>query len=634
MTQYSKEQADKAYQEGNPLMTDAEYDKTFGIDASDIDSEFENSNWPIVDLTMFMGSLKKIKNNVPQLLVWADKYCSEWIHWSDKLDGSSGELTYINGKLHAGKTRGDGKRGNDVTPNVMLMQVPKEIDELGKAVVRVEYILHVADWKKHMSDKKTCRGGAAGAVNKKDGTNCQYIKCIAFDIEVEGKTFTTKNEKKDYLKSLGFEMPSYGKIKRSDVAGVKKLLKSAEEDRLKLPYEIDGMVLEADDIEFFDKQGVSDKRPRGSRAFKFLDVGVKTIINEVIWQVGKTGFITPVALLEPTDIGGVTVERVMLNNPSMIAALELGIGCEAELIRSNEVIPKITKRFTKGKLIEIPKVCPSCQCKTHLEQTVKKELVILEISDLKTANINKEIADQKYQLKCSNLDECPAQGLGRIVGFLQSLDVKGFKEKTVEKLLDAGLIETPADLYAINTTKFAELEGLSDKIVDKLLKELHNKSAKATLPMFIKSLTISGFSASSTEKVMKGQFKDLESLRKATVEELESIDKIGNFKATCLVEGLKRKSDLIDKLLPWVPIQGLVLDGKLSGKSFCFTGFRDNKAEAKIKELGGEIKASATKDLNYLVAKKPDGKSSKLEKARKNGSEVIGIDEMLNMIGE
>lgn len=632
MTQITKEQADKAYRDGNPLMSDAEYDAKFGLDASDVDTEFENSVWPIVPLTMFMGSLKKIKNDVAELWKWADKYCSAQVHWSEKLDGSSGELTYENGKLVSGKTRGDGKRGNDITPNVMLMKLPKEIEEKRKTVIRVEYILKFEEYKKYMSDKKNPRNAAAGAVNRKDGAGCEHLRGIAFDVEVEGLEFGSKFEKKRYLQKLGFETPQFGLfLKEMDY--FKDIIDSMAASRADLPYEIDGIVFEADGIEFFNQQGIVDQRPRAARAYKFADQGQKTIIKSVTWQIGKTGYVTPVGELEPTNIQGITISRVMLNNPSELATLKLGVNCEAELVRANDVIPKIVRGITQGeRRFDIPTECPSCGYELVLERAVKGEQEIIRHKDMSEELLyNEHLDGKKYQLKCCNIDDCPAQGLGRIVGYLQALDVKGFAEKTVIKLLDAGLIESPADLYTINTTKFASLEGMSDKIVDKLLRELHNKSQKATLPMFIKALTISGFSASSTEKAM-ARYTTLDELRKATVEDLESIDKIGEYKAKCLVDGLKKKSGLIDELLKWVNIEQTVLDGKLSGMSFCFTGFRDNKAEARIKELGGVIKASATKDLTHLVAKNPGGKSSKLDKARSNGTKVIGVDELMEMI--
>lgn len=628
----TKEQADKAYREGNPIMTDAEYDAKFGLDASDIDSEFENSIWPIVPLTMFMGSLKKVKNDVGSLQKWYQKNSSPVVHWSEKLDGSSGEINYVNGKLVSGKTRGDGKRGNDITPNVLKMQLPLSIPEKRNTVVRVEYILTIQNWKEHLSDKKNPRNAAAGAVNRKDGAGCEHIQAIAFDIEVEGKEFLTKTEKKEYLHTLGFRTPSFGAFAAQGMNQVDQLITDYVNKRSTLPYEIDGLVFEADDVKFFEDAGVVDQRPRAALAFKFADQGQKTVIKSVTWQVGKTGYITPVGELVPTDIQGITISRVMLNNPSELASLNLGVDCEAELIRANDVIPKIAKGLTtgKGKFI-IPEKCPSCSSTLHMEQTVRGVVDIYQHAGKDQEEVYSHIKGQKFQLKCSNVDDCPAQGMGRILGYLSALDVKGFAEKTVEKLIDAGLIENPADLYTVNTTQFANLDGMSDKIVNKLLQELHNKSQKVTLPMFVKALTITGFSASSTEKVM-GKYPTIQHLRQATQEDLEAIDQIGPHKAACLVAGMKKKQALIDELLKWVNIQSLVLDGKLSGKSFCFTGFRDNKAEERIKELGGEIKASATKDLTYLVAKNPTGASSKLDKARKNGTQVIGIDELMGML--
>lgn len=629
MTKITKDMADKAYREGNPLMSDAEYDAKFGLDASDIDTPDKGSSvWPKEKLTIPMGSLLKV-NNFDDLFDWKASYCSDIACWSDKLDGNSGELTYQDGELVKGMTRGNGEIGDNITPNVLKMQVPKNIDLKGTIHVRVEFILFLKDWKDHFSDKKNPRNAAAGSIRRLDGAGCEYIRCLPFDIHGDNVQAESKFEKFELLKSLGFHMPRYGSIDNStEIADL--LGKTESEDRANLPYEIDGIVFEANDLDFYLEQGERSGRPRAARAFKFTSQSAVTTIKDVIWQVGKTGFITPVGILDPTDIGGVTITRVMLNNPSELATLKLGRNCKAELIRANDVIPKIVALHEKGQeYYDIPRSCPSCGKETILMDDKSP----IDLGDRDIKEINEQISGKKARLKCPNQELCPAQTEYRIVYYLKSIDVKGFGDETVSKLLDAELISDPADLYTVNTVKFAELEGLSEKIVDKLLKELHTKSSKITLPNFIKALSIPGISASSAELIM-GKFANLEQMRKATVDELLTIDGLGEFKANCFVDGIKAKSDLIDKLLPWVTVDTPVLDGKFSGSSFCFTGFRDKNAEEKIKELGGTIKSSATKDLTYLVAKNPDGRSSKLEKARKNGTQVIGIDDMLVMLEE
>jgi DNA ligase (NAD+) len=623
----TKEQADKAYREGNPIISDSQYDEMFGLNASDIDTEIEdNSVWPQVKLSIFMGSLLKIKNNVDELNEWALKYGSDFILWSDKLDGSSGELTYQDGKLIQGATRGgNGEVGNNITPNVLKMNVPKTIKRKGRVVVRCEYILHISDWQKHFSDKKNPRNAATGAVNKLDGTNCEHLRCIAFDIIDENKEYTSKFDKFNDLKELGFEMPNYGKVKRSEL---KEVVLKATQDRNSLPYEVDGIVFDADDLVHFEKLGIVSNRPRAARAFKFADQASETIIKDIVWQVGKTGVITPVGLLEPTELAGVTVSRVILNNPALIAKMGLGPGCRAELVRANDVIPKIRALIeNKSGPFEIPRICPSCGSATKLVD--RKNEITLDDRDI--TEINKEITDSKAQLFCPNSKECPSQSLGKFIGFLKALGVKGMASSTIEKLLDAKLIETPADLYTVDREKFSTLEKMSSKVVDKLMKELELKSKSVALPQFIKSLSINGFGSSSTKKAMT-VYPTLKDLRGATVEELSKVDGIAEITANCLIEGLKDNEKLIDELLKFVTITEVVSDGKLSGKTFCFTGFRDAESQEKLVSLGAEIKSSVTKDLSYLVVKDVNGTSSKITKAKKNGTEIIAIEEMKKML--
>lgn len=620
----TKEQADKAYREGNPLISDVEYDELFGINASDIDTP-SLENRPKVKLSMPMGSLLK-ENTLPDLISWKQKYGgTKGICWSDKLDGSSGQLTYQDGRLISAVTRGNGLIGDDVTNWATKMRVPQQIDYQQTLYVRVEFILLVEDWKKHFSDKKNPRNAATGALTRLDHKGCEYVHCIPFDIHGESIAVTTKKEKFEFLKSLGFTMPNYGVVETDEE--IDQLIKKISEERENLPYQIDGLVFESNDLKHYQELGERSQRPRAARAFKFEAKSAVTTIKSVTWQVGKVGFITPVGELEPVDIDGVTIGRVMLNNPSELATLKLGPNSKVELIRSNDVIPKIRKGLDfHNSPFEIPHSCPACGTATILQDD-KVEI------DIKQENLYSKISSKKARLKCPNHETCPAQGHYRIVYYLKTLGARGFGDETIAKLLDAGLIKDQADLYTVHTVKFAELEGMSHKVVDKLLKELHQKSKEVPLPRFISSLAIPGVSESTAKMAME-VCPDLESMKKVAKEQLLSISGFGEYKADCFVWGMNNKAELIEKLSKWVQIDTISGDGPFKDKTFCFTGVRDKQAEEQIKKLGGTVKSSAVKDLTYLIAGDPTGRSTKLDKARSNGTTIIGIEELKNMLAK
>lgn len=598
---------DRAYYDGKPLIPDSTYDAVrsyanmrFPELKKKVGKKEENSVWPKVSLEIPMGSLDKV-NDISDLEKWYRKYTSGMVVSTYKVDGSSVELTFENGVFTRGVTRGDGFVGDDITPNARKMKFPKNINEKGITRVRGEIVLIKSDFDTYFAPKgdKNPRNSAAGTTRRLDGTGAEHLTIIAFDILSDEKDFTKKIEKFTHLKKLGFLVPN--PIVVPNINAINQIIEHTNTNRKAIFYEIDGLVFEENDLEKAEEQGITDNRPKAAKAYKFAADSAIAVLLDVVWQVGKTGSMTPVGIITPTAIQGVTISRVMLNNLAHIDELGLELGSKFTLIRANDVIPKITKTLSKtGKKIIPPLKCPSCG-------------VLLNASD-------------PMHITCENHEECPAQGAYRIVAFLDILGVKGMGDKIIEKLMDAGLIKDFTDLYTLDIDKASEIEGMSKTVLQKSYKELILKSQKVTLPKFIKSISIKNIGESATEKVMP-LYPTVHDLFGMKYEVLVGIDGIGESIASDFIMGVNSKKDIILKLLNFITITSQA-EGPLTGKIFCFTGFRSSEFEDKIRELGGAMSASVTKATTHLVCANTDSLSTKAIKAQKEGKDILSSAEL------
>ncbi len=606
---------DLAYYDGKPLIPDATYDTIrdyLNMRFPELRKKVgktdhaENSVWPKANLQIPMGSLEKM-NEEDEFLKWYPKYTSGTVVISHKMDGSSLELTFVDGHFTQAITRGDGFVGEDVTPNAHHFKFPKKIKEKGIVKVRAEAMLSKADFAKYFAPKgeSNPRNSAAGAVRGvKNNTGKAHITIVAFDLLMDDDVQNTKMGKFKVLQSMGFEIPSPVLVNKKEDAI--KVYNHVAEIRSTLPFEIDGLVYDENDLEKAEAQGITNNRPRASRAWKFANEGAECTLLDVHWQIGKTGAVTPVGIISPTTIQGVTISRVMLNNLDHIKKLKLEIGSKARLIRANDVIPKIEKVLTAGKQNVVPpSTCSSCGTRLNHE-------------------------DDKHII-CPNHEECPAQSAYRITHYLSILDVKGMGDSIVEKLMDAGVIRDIPDLYTINMDKVALVEGVATANVQKAYKELIIKSQKVTLPKFIKAISIKNIGASATEAAM-AKYPTVHDMFTATAAELTKIEGIGSSIAADFVFGFNAKKDLILKLLKFVTITG-VAAGPLTGRIFCFTGFRDSELQERIEAKGGTMSASVTKATTDLVCATTDSLSTKAQKAKKEGKTILSKAELEELLG-
>lgn len=553
--------------------------------------------WPEIKHTRHMGSQLKV-NSAQEAVEWAQNCGVDEVCWSEKLDGSSLGLEYRSAELRSGWSRGDGIIGSDITSNVLKMKATPRIKSFPHAFgTRGEVIMKKATFDAKYKGKrdlesgrvfKNPRNAAAGIARRLSGIGCDDLGVICYG--VEDVLFATEAEKFQWLEDQGFYTPAWGVIKVSEIAALYQ--RYIDSDRDGCPFEIDGIILAVNDLKLQKSLGMTDNRPKGQRALKFPAPEVETTINSVTWQTGRTGRITPVAEIEPTDIGGVTISRVMLNNLGLIKERGYGVGSRALLRRANDVIPELMAALTPGKPIAPPKECPSCSGPTSVDGA---------------------------NLVCTN-KACSAQVLAHLLNFLRVLGVKGFGLSTIETLVEREVLKSIADFYRLTPNDFESL-----KTGTKLVAEFQAKAKEMTLPTFVDSLGIPGVGQHLTELAMQ-QFGTIGELRNASVYFLTQIQGIGEELAGALVEGLSDRADLIDELLKLTTItepKKVVASGtKCEGFVVIFTGFRDELLEEFVVTEGGRVASSMSKAVTHVVAKDTTGSSSKLVKARAAGLTV------------
>lgn len=602
--------------------------KTRMLSLEDVFSEEEFEEWLTRIQKLLPASMKE-----PEL--FAEK----------KYDGLAVSLIYKKGILYRAATRGNGQIGEDVTSNVRTIEaVPIQLEihngqkigalkknlenilEKGEIEIRGEVIITKKNFEKINASQKK-RGGqiyanprnlAAGSLRQLDPkiTSERKLDFHAYDIVTE---LGQKNhsEEHEILRSIGFKSDADArKIKVSNE--LYKLKNEIEKKREKLEFDIDGLVVQVDDNEIFRRLGIVGKTPRAAVAFKFSPREATTIVKNVIVQVGRTGKLTPIAILDPVEIGGVTVSRASLHNEEEIRRLGLKIGDTVIVGRAGDVIPdvrKVLRELRRGKEREfhMPKHCPICG------HEVKKER---EDGPL-TFCVNKN---------------CPAKNRENIYHFVSkgAFDVSGLGPKIVDALLDQGLIQDAADIFDLKEGDIEPLERFGEKSASNIVKAIGEKS-RVSLPRFIVALGILHV-GEETARDLAENFGSIEKISKASFEELNNIENIGEVVAKSIYEWFRDSYNkkFLEKLLKRVDIEKYhSAAGKLKGLTFVLTGSLESlsreEAKARIRELGGRTSESVSKETDYVVIGSEPG--SKADRARKLGIKIIEEKEFLKLIG-
>ena len=540
-----------------------------------------------------------------------------------KFDGLTVCLTYENGAFVRATTRGNGVLGEDVTAQVLTIKsFPLAIPYKGTLEVRGEAVIRLSVLKKYneTADEplKNARNAVAGAIRNLDPKITQARKpdIYFYDINYtsEGETFS-QTQAQEFLKAQGFKVFPHFKVCK-DGNAVIEALQEIETARKTLDVLTDGAVIKVNSPALRAEMGHTDKFPRWALAYKFEAEEVTTILTDVIWQVGRTGKLTPLALLEPVELGGATVSRATLNNYGDILRKRVQIGARVLVRRSNEVIPEIlgtTETYDTCKAVEKPCVCPACQT---------------------------ELVETGAHLFCPNKTCLP-----RLVAKLdhyagkKAMNIDGFSESTAQTLIEKKGVKNFSDLYRLTAEDFADTEGFKDKKISNLLTEIE-KSKTPTLDAFIYAVGIDGVGRVASKDLAK-RFKSMENLQNATEEELCALDNIGDITAKTIREYFLDEDNVAElTALREVGVNPVfddeVKEGIFSGEAVVLTGslstMKRSEAQKIIESLGGVCQSSVTAKTTLVIAGEEAG--SKLEKAKKLGVKIIDETQFLQMLGK
>jgi DNA ligase (NAD+) len=561
-----------------------------------------------------------------------------------KLDGIAVEIVYENGRLTLGTTRGDGINGEVITENIRTIRpVPlvlqPEPDQSLPSLLEVRgevFINHTGfeDLNRRREEAglpvfANPRNAAAGSLRQLDSaiTATRPLDIFFYGVgRSEGLSATSHWEMLCRLRSLGLKINPLIKQKIL-IHEVLSFYRELEKTRHELAYEIDGMVIKVDDLSFREQLGEKSRSPRWAIAYKFKAVQETTRLLGIEIQVGRTGALTPVAILEPVRVGGVTVSRATLHNEDEIALKDIRIGDTVFVERAGDVIPKVVKpvisrRTGDEKIFQMPRTCPICNADTLREKSEAGE-------------------NLEAVTRCINA-ACPAQLKERIKHFAAkgAFDIDGLGDKLVEQLVDRGLIASSADLFLLDRNTLAAMERMGDKSADNLINAIE-KSKSVSFGRFLFGLGIR-YVGENVAEILSRRYPHIDQLAAATLEELTAIDGIGGVIAKSVAAFFRREENqsLIARLLErgvsiTYPEKKDTAISALSGKTFVLTGtltaMTRDEAKRKITSLGGKVTGSVSKNTTYLVAGEAAG--SKLSTAKALGVTIIDEATLTDMIG-
>ena len=551
-----------------------------------------------------------------------------------KIDGLAIELIYKDGVFQTGSTRGDGNIGEDITQNLKTVEaIPLTIDKKGEIIVRGEVFITKKEFERINKEQKAKglpvyanpRNIAAGSVRQLDPkiTSSRKLDSFAYELLTDFGQVTHEDKHK-ILKELGFKTNKHNKYCRN-LEDVFEFHKKWIKEREKLDYEIDGVVVLVNDNNIFEKLGIVGKSPRAGIAFKFPQAESTTKVLGITVQVGRTGAMTPVAILEPVNVTGITISRATLHNEDEIKRLGLKIGDTVIVGRAGDVIPDIIKvlpelRTGHEKNFKMPDKCPSCG--TLLRQGFEGQAKLTEDKILRCPNKN-----------------CFAQKRRNFYHFVSrtAFNFDGLGPKIIDRLLDEGLVEDPSDLFELKEGDVKNLERFAEKSAENLIKSIQNKK-EITLSKFIYSLGIRNVGEETAIDLAK-YFQNINKIKTASLEDFEKILDIGPVVAKSIFEWFSAKDNtkFLEKLEKKVKITNPKPkpgSDKFNGKTFVLTGSLEtmsrDEARGKVRDLGGNTSESVSVKTDYVVVGLEPG--SKAEKAKKLGVKILGEKEFLKLI--
>jgi DNA ligase (NAD+) len=643
----------------NPEVSDAEYDRLFDelVDLEKKYPQFVTSDSP----TQRVGApplteFKTVRHFLPMLslnkaiteeelldfhrrVLELSEVSEKKIEYTcePKFDGLAVELLYESGVYTQGSTRGDGYVGEDVSVNLKTIKtlplklLSRKVSPPKLIEVRGEVIMYKSEFEKLNKEREKTgeplfanpRNAAAGSVRQLDSkiTASRSLDMFAYALgRLQGKKLPKHYDSMMYLKDLGIKVSEYVKLCRNieEVADYYNKILNIRDD---LDYEIDGIVIKVNDFALQEKLGELSRSPRWAVAWKFPAQQETTKVENIIVNVGRTGAVTPVAILKPVRVGGVTVSRATLHNEDEMRKKDVRIGDTVIVQRAGDVIPEVvkvitTKRTGREKIFNMPEKCPVCGSK---------------VERLPGEAIH----------RCTGI-ACPAQIKERLAHFVSKggIDMEGLGYKFLEQMLDKGLIKDPADLYYLKKEDIMKMERMGDKLAENLLNAI-DKSRNPDLSHLIFALGIRNV-GEHLATVLAREFRSIDNLRNKTIEELTEIKEIGPIVGESIYNFFHDEKNLkvLEKLrkggvrFPEMKVKAKAT--ALSGKTFVLTGgldsFTRDEAKRIIEDLGGRVSSSVSKNTDYVVAGKETG--SKLDKAKELGIKTIDEEEFKKLIGK
>ena len=541
-----------------------------------------------------------------------------------KFDGLTINLTYENGSLVTAATRGNGVTGEMILPQAMTIRsIPLSVPYKGRFEVHGECFMKISTLNQLNStgieQLKNPRNAAAGALRNLNPavTAARRLDACFYDVGyIEGRTFESQQEMLDFIKENHLPVSEYCRS-AADMKAIEAAIDTVEAEKGDLDYMIDGAVVKITDYATREALGYTEKFPRWAVADKFEAEERTTAVENVVWQVGRTGKLTPLAFVSPVELAGATVRRATLNNYGDILRKRVKIGSQVWIRRSNEVIPEILGRVeavddpSEQEIVK-PAVCPECGA---------------------------AIIERGAHIFCPNRDGCTPQMVARLSHFASrdAMDIDTFSEKTAQQLIEAGLVREADDLYRLTQEQLTSLDRFGEKKAANLIAAI-DKSRKCRLDAFIFAIGIPNIGA-KTARDLAANFGSMDALRNATRETLVAIDEIGDIVADSVVGFFADEANvrLVDALLDagiapeWEEKQaGGVFEGMTVVVTGTLSSMGRKEAEETIVSLGGKAAGSVSKKTSLVVAGENAG--SKLTKAQTLGVKVIGEDEFLEML--
>ncbi len=645
--------AKKYYDDDNPEISDFEYDMIM-VELRNLEKkypEFQSKE----SLTQKVGGhvkegFKKVTHEVP-LQSLQDVFSFEEIEEFDdrikkqavengikevkyvvetKIDGLSAALEYKDGKFVRGATRGNGLIGEDVTENLKTVKtIPMELNDKIDITVRGEVFISKKDFEEMNQEREeneeelfaNARNAAAGSLRQLDSkiTSKRPLDIYIFNVQkIEGKKFNSHFEELEYLSSLGFNVNPV-RIPCNNIEEVKNAINKIGDDREDLTFGIDGAVVKVDDLSFREILGTTIKVPKWAVAYKYPPEKKETILKDIICQVGRTGVITPMAILEPVKVAGSTISKTTLHNEDFIKEKELKIGDTVVIQKAGDVIPEIvevvkSKRNGTEENFSMPKTCPVCGAPAVREEG-------------------------EAAIRCTGI-ECPAKLFRNLVHFVsrEAMDISGLGENIIQQLLDNKLIKNIADIYELKFEDIASLKKNGKKFAQNLIDAIE-KSKENDLSKLITALGIRHVGVKAS-KTLARKYKNIDNLMNAKYEELSEINDIGPIVANSIASFFEESQtrDLIQRLkennVNMESLEEEAQDKRFEGKSFVLTGsleeFTRGQASDIIEKLGGKTSGTVSKKTDYVLAGSEAG--SKLTKAQNLGVQIITEEEFKEMV--